>query len=304
MDEGGWIDDDDVLTAVRSRWQLTDARLEPLAGGMNSRTWVVIAPRDGLGGHQRWVAKLVRPDQRDSFTRGLAAAAVVEAAGIPAGRPLMTGGGEDHLDLPVGVLALLQWVDGVPLLGSSVLDQGLIGATLGEAHAALRGTADSSAVAFPRWLDPDADHLSVEDWVRPAVRTALGDYRALDASQLQFGLLHGDPEPEAFLRSPMPSGACALIDWSSAEHGPLLYDVASALMYVGGPERGQALLEAYGLPSGGSSRDLGVLLALRQAVQADYFARRLASGDLTGITDAAENQVGLHHAKDFFTASE
>jgi hypothetical protein len=31
------------------------------------------------------------------------------------------------------------------------------------------------------------------------------------------------------------TGHCGIIDWSSAEHGPLLYDLASAVMYLGGP---------------------------------------------------------------------
>jgi len=305
MDEGVRISAD-VLTAVRSRW-LTDARLEPLTGGMNSRTWTVTAGKGGCGKHERWVAKLVPLDQHDPFTRGLQAATAVEAAGIPAGRPLLTRDGRDHLDLPAGVLALLRWVDGVPL-SSGAQDQEQIGVTLGAAHVALRGTSDTSAGAFPRWLDPDAEHLVVEDWVRPAVRTALGDYRALDHSRLQLGLLHGDPVPEAFLRSLLQPDVCGLIDWSSAEYGPLLYDVASALMYVGGLQPGRVLLQAYGrvvdLPSANSSHELEVVLALRQAVQADYFARRLAGGDLTGVTDAADNRAGLHDAKAFFAVSE
>lgn len=39
------------------------------------------------------------------------------------------------------------------------------------------------------------------------------------------------------------------------------------------------------------------MLRLRWAVQADYFARRIGARDLTGITDQAENEKGLEHAR-------
>jgi len=39
---------------------------------------------------------------------------------------------------------------------------------------------------------------------------------------------------------------------------------------------------------------------VRWAVQADYFARRLAADDCTGINDPGENLTGLHHARDYF----
>jgi len=38
------------------------------------------------------------------------------------------------------------------------------------------------------------------------------------------------------------------------------------------------------------------MLRFRWAVQADYFARRIATGDLTGIESAAENESGLADA--------
>ena len=83
--------------------------------------------------------------------------------------------------------------------------------------------------------------------------------------------------------------------------GPLLYDLASAVMYVGGPGRADALVEAY-LDQGivartEVERGLPVMSRFRWAVQADYFARRIASGDLTGIASAAGNEVGLSDAR-------
>jgi homoserine kinase type II len=38
------------------------------------------------------------------------------------------------------------------------------------------------------------------------------------------------------------------------------------------------------------------MLQVRWAIQADYFAGRLAANDLTGINDGSENEVGLEDA--------
>jgi homoserine kinase type II len=100
-------------------------------------------------------------------------------------------------------------------------------------------------------------------------------------------------------------GVCGLIDWSTAMTGPLLYDLASAVMYVGGPERAEPLVQAYleqaALPRAEVERGLLVMLRFRGAVQADYFAHRIATDDLTGIASAGENEVGLEHARGMLT---
>jgi homoserine kinase type II len=92
-----------------------------------------------------------------------------------------------------------------------------------------------------------------------------------------------------------------MIDWSTAMTGPLLYDLVSAVMFVGGPERAGGLVEAYlnheAAPRAEIDRGLLVMLRFRWAVQADYFARRIAAEDLTGIASAAENEVGLEDAR-------
>ncbi len=136
--------------------------------------------------------------------------------------------------------------------------------------------------------------------MRPAVQSAVRSWEAVADEVTSWGLLHGDPAPEAFLR-PVGHRTCGLIDWSSTVFGPLLYDVASAVMYVGGIEKAAALISAY-LEQGTVSPQevtvgLGPLLRFRWAVQADYFARRLAAGDLTGITDGSENVKGLEDAR-------
>ena len=60
---------------------------------------------------------------------------------------------------------------------------------------------------------------------------------------MAWGLLHADPAPEAFRLDPA-TGQCAVIDWSYALDGPLLDDLASAVMYVGGPGQAQELIRA------------------------------------------------------------
>ncbi|TNM63259.1 serine kinase [Streptomyces sp. NP160] len=303
---------DDPGDAVRARWGLPGALVLPLGGGMNSRTWVVeaTAPCGRVG---RWAAKQVAPELRASFLRGLRAARLVEGAGLRAGVPRRTVDGADHADLPEGPLALLRWVDGAPLDGDDEDAPALMGATLGAAHRVLRGVDDGSAARFPPWPELEGPHLDVEPWVRPAVDDALAACRALlddGRAQLEVGLLHADPAPDAFLRPVVAGGACGLIDWSSAAHGPLLYDVASAVMYVGGLERGRALVAAYAAalaPASGPAADallprVEVLLRLRQAVQAAYFAQHLARDDRTGVDGPEGNLEGLHDARDFFAA--
>jgi Ser/Thr protein kinase RdoA (MazF antagonist) len=289
---------------VQSHWDLGPIAMDPLPGGMNSTTWTVTTSGGDLG--RRWVAKAVRADQRDGFLRGLGSAIRVDAAGIPTGPPEPRRDGHLSADVADGVMALLRWVDGHPLSGGSEHEQTLIGTTLGRAHRALRGAREverADAAGFPQWVDVDAPHLGVEHWIRPAVRTALAQYTARVATVATFGPLHGDPAPEAFLWAPAER-RCGLIDWSSAVHGPLLYDLATAVMFVGGPTRAGALLEAYAhtaaLPAEEITTGLGLLLRVRWAVQADYFARRLAADDCTGISEPAQNLAGLHDAREYF----
>lgn len=82
--------------------------------------------------------------------------------------------------------------------------------------------------------------------------------------------------------------------------GPFVYDVASAIMYAGGPDRAGELLEAYAaagpVPRAELEAALPVLLRFRWAVQADWFARRIARGDETG-GDADANRAGLSDAR-------
>lgn len=73
------------------------------------------------------------------------------------------------------------------------------------------------------------------------------------------------------------------------------------MLYVGDPDRGGPLVEAYlgqaVVPRAEVERGLPTLLRFRWAVQADYFARRIAEHDLTGIDGPAGNEQGLEDAR-------
>ena len=144
-----------------------------------------------------------------------------------------------------------------------------------------------------------ADYMGVRDWIRPAVAAVLSEYARLDPDSLTSGLLHSDPAPEAF-RIDRSTGVVGLIDWGAALSGPLLYDLASAVMYVGGLDRADVLIDAYlasgALPTAEVERGVSTMLRFRWAIQAMYFAWRTVNDDLTGIADGAGNEQGLADA--------
>jgi Ser/Thr protein kinase RdoA (MazF antagonist) len=207
---------------------------------------------------------------------------------VPArdGRTVVTAGGAP--------LALLTWVPGEPLDAG---DQTLIGATLAAVHHGLESFDLPAARRF-HWIDADAPHLGVRPWVRPAVAAAVRAYARL--GPLTWGLLHTDPAPDAF-RYDRETGVCGVIDWSVGLSGPLLYDLASAAMYVGGLDPAGRLIDAYlragPLTADEVRRGLATMLRFRLAVQADYFARRIVADDLTGVESPADNDKGLSHAQ-------
>lgn len=274
-------------------WGLADPRVEPNDAGMNSQTWLVRAAK------ARYVAKLVPAAQHDRFVSGLAVAQLVASSGIPAGAPVATSDGPSWVRLEGNTLALLAFVEGRPLLGEHRKEQRLIGLTLARAHRALKGRDVPGAARF-HWIDPSARHLDVESWVRPAILGALETWERMAPPSLTWGLVHSDPAPEAFLFN-SEAGTCGLIDWDTGLVAPLMYDVASAAMYLGGPERSKAFVDAYVaervLHEAEVDRALEPMLRLRWAVQADYFARRIANRDLTGIAGLNENRVGLEDAR-------
>jgi Ser/Thr protein kinase RdoA (MazF antagonist) len=267
-------------------------------GGMGSQTWFVDL------GDRRWVAKAVTAAAGPQLAGGLALARRLEQAGIPAGAAVPAGGGQLTVDAGAAWLALLTWVPGVPLDGQDSAEQEVIGGTLARVHRALQGFEVAGAERF-HWVDPAAGHLSLRPWLRPAITAALDALTAARPDAMTRGLLHADPAPEAF-RFDRATGRCGVIDWSYALHGPLLYDLASAVMYVGGPERATALVRAYlaegPLGAGEVERGLAPMLRFRWAVQANYFAWRIAGNDLTGISGPHENEKGLEDARRSLTS--
>jgi Ser/Thr protein kinase RdoA (MazF antagonist) len=284
----------DALRAVlRREWGLASVDVVAHHGGMNSATWWV-----EVDGVRRFVVKSVPNANRDNFRAGLAVAGIVEAGGIPAGGAVPARAGP-VVSLPDGSpVALLRYVEGDEL---TVDDADAVGATLGRVHRILAAARVDGEHPLHR-VDPDAPYIAVRDWIRPAVTAALRD---IDTGGMTHGLLHTDPAPEAFRRD-RATGAVGLIDWSVACRGPLMYDLASAVMYVGGPEHRGPLAEAYlatgALTAAEVDRALWPMLRYRAAVQAMYFAWRTYHDDLTGIAGAHENDQGLDDAKAMLAA--
>jgi len=225
------------------------------------------------------------------FAPGLELAVRLDDAGVVTGRPRVSVAGRlvERIDeLQVGVL---EFVDGSPL-AEAVADQRAVGETLARVHEA-SATAPGKLTDWLQHITQFEPYLDLEDWIRPSVEGAIAGVTALDG--LSWAWLHGDPAAEAFLRQ--PDGEIALIDWGAAMHGPLLYDVASAVMCAGSPDH---VVPAY-LTRRPELADeveggLDAFLRARWALQAGYFAWRCANNVLTGIADPAENLEGLADA--------
>jgi len=288
--------DDDTLAAALGSWDLrVGVSVRRYGRGMNSTTWLVTTDAGD------WVAKAVPAPAAAQFDAGLAAAARLDAAGVPAGAPLLTTAGAFSVALAGARLALLRFTDGREIDPTRPDERRAWGATLGRAHGILRAGAPPRGAQGWHWVDADAPHLAVEPWVRPVVRAAvdeLGDVQR--RVPLTSGVLHADPAPEAFLVDPHDQGRVALIDWSSVAVGPLLYDVASARMYAGDEAAFSEVRDGYLDVAPIQAEEMAVLptfVRFRWAVQADYFARRIRDHDLTGIDDASGNAEGLADAR-------
>jgi Ser/Thr protein kinase RdoA (MazF antagonist) len=270
------VPDHDLLrSTLRDQWHLVPAEISPLPGGLLSAGWDVTA------GGERFVARLAEPAARQPVEAGLAAAEHLRGTGIQAGQPVRTLAGGLTAEMPDGALAVLRRAPGRTLDGRDPVDQQFWGDRLGAVHRALQGFHHPG---LRRWnlLDPDAPHLAVEPWVRPAVADAVTAMTRLTVTdRLTYGVLHGDPAPEIFLVDPA-TGRAGLLDCGAGGTGPLLYDVAAAVVYAGGQETSAELLDGY-LAAGPVEEDelcaaLPVMLRFRWAVHADRAARRLAAG--------------------------
>ncbi len=289
---GGRVCQVDVAEVLQERWDLKPARVERLVGGMGSETWVAAA--DGC----RVVVKAVHGGDA-GFGPGLELAVRLDDAGVVTGRPRRSAAGRVVERVGERQVGVLEFVDGVPLTEAAA-DQRAVGETLSRVHK-VSATPPGELTDWLQHVIQFDQYFDLEDWIRPAVEGALAGVKTLDG--LSWAWLHGDPAAEAFLRQ--PGGDIALIDWGAAMHGPLLYDLASAVMYAGTADN---VVPAYltrrpdlaGEVEGG----LDAFLRVRFAVQAGYFAWRCSNNIMTGIADPAENRKGLADARRAFDSAD
>lgn len=280
------MDPRDVLAR---HWGLIAARVTPLGGGMNSETWLV--EHDG----STYVAKAVAPDAVADLRAGAEAATMLAGAGFPTGPPVPARDGSlVHAELG---LALLEHVPGRELDGEPDEEQHWIADTLAGVHAAGEPSTGPSVATFAvDWLDPSMPGVADHAWLTTAIEAVRAETRDLS---LTWAVLHTDPCPGAFIHDD-GTGVTGLIDWAGARRGPVLYDVASAVMYLGGTRHAAPFLTTYAArgPLGAHEMThLDAFRRFREVVQGVYFARRIAADNLTGIVDRSENIQGLDDAR-------
>lgn len=258
-----------VRTALRTSWQCSPGDCVPLT----EHLWRVNVGDESL------IAKRVPLACRARFEAGLWAAERLEAGGIAAGEPVRAADGALTVPVEGGALALVTWVPGRPLRPDDPIDQQWWGDTLAGVHRVLRRFVHPGLAGFPQ-LREDAPHLSLEPWLRPAIVAAAAAVRRLRVTdQLTYGVLHGEPSPEEFRLDPA-TGRVGLVDWDRAGTGPLVYDLAAAVLFAGGPGPGADVVDGY-LSAGLVGADeceaaLPTMLAFRAAIKADRLAARLS----------------------------
>jgi homoserine kinase type II len=279
----------DVSEVLHQFWGMHGAHVQPLGGGMNSATWLVE--------HQgsTYVAKRVPSSAVGDLIAGGEIATSLAHAGFVTGPPVPTCDG--RLVLTEHALALLEHVPGRQLEGESDEEQRWIASTLAAVHIAGEPDAGPSTATFqPDWLSPHLPGVGAHPWLVAAMEAVRAE---TDPLAVTWSVLHTDPAPEAFVHDDS-TGVIGLIDWAGAKRGPVLYDVASAVMYLGGPASAMAFLSTYAVEGPLDAGEMQMLDAFRRfrwAVQGAYFARRLAAHDLTGGEERADNEKGLADAK-------
>ncbi|MDR7278231.1 phosphotransferase [Catenuloplanes atrovinosus] len=236
---------------------------------------------------RRYTATLVPAAARAALEAGLAALDRLGASGIAAGAAERTLQGGLHTETGTGLLALCRRAEGRPLDPADPVDARWWGAVLGTAHRALDEFFHPGLQANASWhgLDPDAPHLSAE--TRDAVARAVAAVTRLCVTdRLTYGVLHRDPWAPLFLIDPA-TGRTGLLGWGPAGTGPLVYDLAAAVLAADGAEAEAELVDAYAragpVPRDEIEAALPVLIELRRAALA---ARRPVSRGTPGASPA------------------
>jgi homoserine kinase type II len=207
----------------------------------------------------------------------------VTAAGVGAGTPVRAADGALTIMEGGGALAVLRLVPGRPLRAGDPLDQQWWGSTLGAAHRALRRFVHPALVKFdPAAVPQEGPHLSLEPWLRPAIRHSTAAVRRIMVTdQLTYGVLHGDPQAPRFRLDPS-TGAIGLVRWTGVGTGPLVSDLAVAVLAAGGPAAAAGLVDAYlrasPVPPDECEAVLPALLRLHVALAAAATAGRICAG--------------------------
>lgn len=265
------MSDDELLrSTLRDQWHLVPTRIRDLPPALMSLGWEITV------GAVRYVTRLAEHSARQPMEAGLVAAEHLRAKRIDAGEPLRTLAGALTAETERGTLAVLRRLPGRHLERHDPVDQQWWGERLGVVHRALQAFRHPGLRPW-RLLDPGAPHLDADPWLRDAVAAAVAAATRLTVTdQLTYGVLHGDPAAEMFVLDP-ETGRSGLLHCGLCGTGPLVYDVAAAVAYAGGPGRAAELLDGYRAagPVGGDELDaaLPVLLRLRWAVHGYRAAR-------------------------------
>ncbi|GAB7037936.1 MULTISPECIES: phosphotransferase enzyme family protein [Catenuloplanes] len=241
--------------------------MRAICRGVHASSW------EATAGGDRFTLTRAPARARAALEAGLGALERLAERGLGAGPAERTVHGALTTETAISVLALVRRAEGRPLHPADPVDARWWGDLLGAAHRALDGF-DHPGLQHHRsdWhgLDPDAPLLPPA--TRDAVARAIAAVTRLCVTdRLTYGVLHRDPSAPLFLIDP-ETGRTGVLGWGPAGTGPLVYDLAAAVLAADGPEVAAELVDAYAR-AGPVHRDeieaaLPVLIELRRAALA------------------------------------